>query len=45
MYGLKIDMLELWPQGTCGAQYALHVMYNTYGVSIRTIKGLPCKGK
>jgi len=42
MYGLAIDVTELWPQRTCGAQYTLYVMYNTCGVSIRTNR-LPCE--
>jgi len=28
MYGPKVDMIELWPEGTCGAQDAV---YNTCG--------------
>jgi len=36
MYGLAIDVTELWPQRTCGAQYTLGVMYSTCGISIRT---------
>jgi len=36
IYGLAIDVMELWPQRTCGAQYTLCVMYHTCGISIRT---------
>jgi len=36
MYGLAIDVTELWPQRTGGAQYTLYVMYNTGGLRIRT---------
>jgi len=42
MYGLAIDVMELWPQRTCGPQYMLYVMYNTRGLSIRT-NHLPCE--
>jgi len=42
MYVLPIDVTELWPQRTCGAQYTLYVMYNTCGLSIRTNR-LPCE--
>ena len=38
----KIDMIELWPEMTYGAQYMLCVMYNTCGLSIRII-GLLCE--
>jgi len=44
MYGLKIDVMELWPQRPCGAQYTLYVKYNTCGLSIRT-NGVPCEEK
>jgi len=40
MYGPKIDMVELWPERTCGAQDTLNRVYNTCGLSIRT-NGLP----
>ena len=40
-YGPKIDMIELWPERTCGAQDTLNMMYNRCGPSIRT-NGLPC---
>ena len=43
MYGLAIDVTELWPQRTCGAQYTSHVMmYHTFGISIRA-NSLPCE--
>jgi len=42
VYGLAIDVTELWPQRTCGAQYTLRVMFSTCGISIRTIR-LPCE--
>jgi len=32
MYGPKIDMIELWPERTCGAQ---DMMYNTDPHQIR----------
>jgi len=32
MYRSKIDMIELWPERTCGAQ---DMIYNTCGLSIR----------
>jgi len=44
MYGLKIDLSELWPQRPCGAQYTLYVMYHTCGLSMRT-NGLLCEEK
>ena len=44
MYGSKTDMIELWPERTCGAQDTLNMMYNTCGPSIRT-NGLPCVEK
>jgi len=44
IYGLKIDVTELIPQRTCGAQYTLYVMYNRCGLSIR-VTGLPCEEK
>jgi len=44
MYGSKIDMVELWPERTCGAQDILNMMYNTCRPSIRT-NGLPCVEK
>ena len=44
MYGPKIDMIELWPEKTCGAQDTLNMMYNTCGPSIRT-NGLLCVEK
>jgi len=44
MYGLKVDVTELLPQRTCGAQYTLYLMYSTCGLSIR-ISGLPCEEK
>jgi len=27
MYGPKIDMIELWPERTCGAQDTLNMMF------------------
>ena len=42
MKGLGIDVTELWPQRTCGAQYTLYVMYSTFGLSFRTNR-LPCE--
>ena len=42
MYGLAIDVTELWPQRTCGLQNMLYVIYITCGLSIRT-NGLPCE--
>jgi len=42
MDGLKIDVTELWPQGTCGAQHTLYVIYNICGFSIRT-NGVQCE--
>jgi len=44
VYGLKIDVIELWPQRTCRAQYMLCVMYIRCGLSIRT-NSLPCEEK
>ena len=40
MYGLAIDVTELCPQRTCGAQYTLYVMYKKCGFSIRTNRPL-----
>jgi len=42
MYGLAIDVTQLWPQRTYGAQYTLCVMYNSCGLSIRA-NCLPCE--
>jgi len=36
IFGLKIDVIGLWTQRTCGAQYMLYVMYNRCALSIRT---------
>jgi len=44
IYGPKIDLIELWPQRTCGAQYTLYVMYHTCGLSMRT-SDLLCEKK
>ena len=44
MYGSKIDMIELWPERTCGDQDTLNMMYNTCGPSVRT-NGLSCVEK
>jgi len=44
MYEPKIDMIELWPERTSGAQDTLNMMYHTCGPSIRT-NGLPCVEK
>ena len=44
MYGPKINMIELWPETTLGAQDTLNMMYNTCGLSIRT-NSLSCVEK
>jgi len=36
MDGLKIDLIELWPQRACEVQYTLYVMYHTSGLSMST---------
>jgi len=38
MYGLAIDVTELWPQKTCGPQYIYYIAvcvkkYISYGIS------------
>jgi len=42
MYGIAIDVTELWPQRTSGAQYRLYVIHTTCGLTIGTNRQ-PCK--
>ena len=44
MYEPMIDMIELWPERTCGAQDTFNMMCNICGPSIRT-NALACAEK